>query len=169
MSNHMNAEIKARIESDRETNGQFGERKHKAPDLTLTAPATTFEEMKDFHSRSAKLARLATKNERLSTVALAARGVLIDFPGASRAVLSYEPLDNYLVRVDVYSGSGTTLGCYDVESMDRSGLSTALTWLDMLEEDSKYAAWKQFTVPNDQRTIDLAAAAAWAPEEDPSA
>lgn len=169
MSTHMNSENKARLEINRERNGQFGEREHMEPELTLPAAAMTFDEMKDFHSRNARMARTAERNERMSTVALAARGILIDHPGAAVAKLTFEPVDDYLVRVDVQGETGTALGWYDVESLTRSGHSAGIGWLDLLEEDNKHAAWKDFTVPGERCTIDLAAAAAWAPEEDPTA
>ena len=165
--NQMTPEQDALLESRRKPSGRFGERGFPVADLSLGAAAMTFEELQDFHTRNARLAKVATENRLLSTVALAARGILIDHPDAANAVLVFDPVDEYLVKVHVYGNSGEDLGAYDVESMYRSGDSAALPWLDQLEDDTKDAVWKRFT-PTDRYTIDLAAAAAWVPEEDPA-
>ena len=164
----MTPENKARLEHHREGNGRFGKRDFPAADLSLGAPAMTFDEMHDFHTRNARLAKVARENMLLSTVSLGARGILIDYADAANAVLVFDPVDEYLVKVHVYGTSGEALGTYDVESMYPSGGSVALPWLEALEDDTRDAVWKRFT-PTDRYTIDLAAAAAWVPEEDPAA
>ena len=167
----MTPENKALLESRRKPTGRFGERGFSAADMSLgTAPgvALTFEDLEHLHEHSVRIARVARHNLENSIVALAARGILEDFPSAATVSLTTDWVEGWITEAEVHSADGTVLGTYDVDSMDRTGATRAARWIDQLQPDTKEAAWKNYTVAGHNDTIDLAAAAAWVPLEDPA-
>lgn len=171
MSNHMSAEYKSKVDAAREGNGRFGSWLHgEDSSVTLESPgaaAMGFDELEDLHARSARLAATALHHERMAGVALAARSVLADYPRADHVVLDQDAVGP--VRAEVRDVDGEALGSYNLDESAGDVWTRSHEWLSKLEPDTADAAWKAYAPsparnPEDSFSINLAAAAEWAPE-----
>lgn len=172
MSNQPNSAHLSRINEAREGNGRFGRwLSSESPDVTLAAPqpqALSLQEMKELHTESARRARKAEHEEKMSGIAVAAQLVLEDHPGAASIVLTVDDYD-LMDKVRVYNASGDQIGLYDVEAGGGPDWTASHEWLSNLDAPSRSAAWAVYTPEvketlDDHRRLMLTPAAAWSPE-----